>query len=178
MNRTQNQTSTAPLADLTPADILRCAARYLQTHGWIQGNHYQPNTIESFPPACALGAIDIAIYGHRNAAPNNRTEEERANWRLLNRTTAHLAAYLWDAGSVTEHDYYGGLCCSDREIVSDWNDEDGHDLAVILDILTSAADEYDWTHATEDDLETYAEHEYANERLPTREGFIAWLGAR
>src|SRR5882724_6298688 len=69
MHPTQNTISGAP-SELTPADVLRCAARYLQHYGWTQSTLYldsdaEPAARVPFPCACALGAIGIAATGRR-----------------------------------------------------------------------------------------------------------------
>ncbi|RQW98575.1 DUF6197 family protein [Micromonospora inaquosa] len=172
MNPTQKQPTTpGALADLTPADTLRCAARYLEIRGWTKSVHYDRTTETPFPPACITGAIGMAVYG-------DHTPLQTGNDGDCDRALRHLADYLWRDGHVSESDFFGALCCSDREIVADFNDYAGHTLTDVLDVLRDAADDYDWTHATEDDLETYAEHEYDQERLPTRAGFLIWRAAR
>ncbi|MFC0005519.1 DUF6197 family protein [Micromonospora siamensis] len=172
MNPTQKQPDTsAALADLTPADILRCAARYLELRGWTQRVPFDRATDTAFPPACVTAAIGMAVYGDR--MPVLRGDDGNSD-----RTLRYLADYLWRDGSVPPGDYYGALCASDREIVADWNDDATQTLADVLDVLRDAADDYDWTHATEEQLETYAQHEYDNERLPTRAGFLTWRAAR
>ncbi|MFF0471488.1 hypothetical protein ACFYPX_29130 [Micromonospora zamorensis] len=178
MNPTQKPTHTpAALADLTPADILRCAARYLERRGWTQGEPYELAENPPFPPACTLGAITMAVYGYP-ATIEDRQNGDVAPDILRDNTVRCLADFLWSDGRVPEPDYYGGLCCSNTEIVSDWNDDATQTLPDVLDILRACADDYDWTHATEDQLETYAEHEYSQERLPTRAGFLVWRATR
>ena len=60
MHRTQNPTSSAADTDnrsvVTPADILRGAARYLEEHGWHRGAYYDTTTDKPFPPADVVGA--------------------------------------------------------------------------------------------------------------------------
>ncbi|MEU5529480.1 hypothetical protein ABZ744_21350 [Micromonospora chersina] len=170
MNPTQKQPHTCgALADLTPADILRCAARYLELHGWIQRDYYS-NAASPFPPACVLGAIGMAAHGRLIALPCNSGSGRRE----ARRARKYLTAYLTDTGMLT-------IPANDWQswpTATDWNDRDGQTAENVIATLRAAADNYDWTHASADQLETYAEHEYANEQLPTREGFLAWLGAR
>ena len=86
MHRTQNpNASAADTIDdatlvVTPADILRGAARYLETHGWIQGNYYNADG-GAFPAACALGARGRATCA-RGAYPRSsrrRTARDHAH---------------------------------------------------------------------------------------------------
>ena len=173
MHRTHNPTSSAAdtdgLAPVTPADILRGAARYLELHGWIQRDHYS-NQGGPFPPACAIGAIGMAAHGRLVTLPctsgPGRHDARRAR--------DYLTAYLTDTGVLTipTDDY------RPWPTVADWNDRPGQTAVAVTATLHAAADEYVWTHATDDQLETYAEAAYANECVPTREGFLDWLGAR
>src|SRR3954447_26284935 len=48
---------------LTPALLLRCAAAYLQTYGRTTGEFFDLVSEQTFPPACAGGAINIAAHG-------------------------------------------------------------------------------------------------------------------
>ncbi|MEU4339354.1 hypothetical protein AB0F59_32695 [Micromonospora lupini] len=171
MNPTQNQ-STIPgaLADLTPADILRCAARYLEIRGWTQGSYYASTEDNPFPPACVAGAIGMAAHGRLITLPCNSGSGRRE----ARRARKYLTGYLADTGALTipANDWQGW------PTASDWNDRDGQTAVNVISTLHDAADQWDWTHATEDDLETYAEHEYSQERLPTRAGFLVWRATR
>lgn len=178
MNPTQKPIHTpGALADLTPADILRCAARYLELRGWTQGDPYELADRLAFPPACTLGAITAAVYGYP-ASIQDRQIGDDATDALRDSTVRCLADFLWQDGRVPEFDYHGALCCSNTEIVSGWNDDATQTLPDVLGILRAAADDYDWSHATEDDLETYADACVWAEKHPTREGFLAWRAAR
>ncbi len=66
MNPTQNRPATG---ELSPAVVLRGAARYLQSHGWTQGTYYPNGSTSPFPPACLVGAISMAVHGRRTASP-------------------------------------------------------------------------------------------------------------
>ncbi|MFI6232000.1 hypothetical protein ACIBD9_00395 [Micromonospora sp. NPDC050784] len=178
MNPTQKQPTTpGALADLTPADILRCAARYLEIRGWTQGDPYELAENPAFPPACTLGAIAMAVYG-RPVAIEDRYCGDGAAVNLWDTTAICLADFLRQGGHSTEPHFDSPVSDSYTVIVADWNDDASQTLADVLDILRACADDYDWTHATEDQLETYAEHEYSQERLPTRAGFLVWRAAQ
>ncbi|MCO1617038.1 hypothetical protein M8C11_20185 [Micromonospora sp. CPM1] len=170
MNPTQKPTTTpGALADLTPADTLRCAARYLEIHGWIKGTYYS-NQGGTFPPACAVGAIGMAAHGRLITIPAERGPGARDCARALD----YLTDYLTDLGVIA----YGDDWSTTPVDTFGWNDRDDQTAEQVITTLRAAADHYDWTHATAEQLETYAEREYANDSLPTREGFLAWLGAR
>ncbi|MEV6817052.1 hypothetical protein [Micromonospora sp. NPDC051296] len=140
MNPTQKQHPTpGALADLTPADTLRCAARYLELRGWAQGSLYQRTTDTPFPPACVTGAIGMAVDGDCVWAALGDSPE-------VDRALRFLADYLQRDGRVRESDYHGALCYSDHEIVADWNDDATQTLPDVLAILGDAADDYDRAH--------------------------------
>ncbi|MBQ1009517.1 hypothetical protein KBX53_00795 [Micromonospora sp. M51] len=171
MNPTQKQHPTpGALADLTPADTLRCAARYLEIRGWTQGAYYGTEDTP-FPPACAAGAIGMAAHGHLKSIPHDGPTRDGA--RDYTRALDALATYLdfhQPQPRATEDD--------DPTCPLTWNDRPGQTAEQVISTLRDAADDYDWTHATEDDLETYADHEYSQERLPTRAGFLVWRATR
>ncbi len=119
---------------VTLADVLRGAARYLQLHGWTQGQFFDltGGTPDAFPPACVAGAISIAASGHCVAHPYTDLGDEAADDAI--RATRTLAAYL-------DPDY-ASRETSAIDVVGDWNDASGRTLAEVLDALTAAADGY------------------------------------
>ncbi len=163
----------ARAVDITPADILRGAARYLEVHGWTQGLYYRP-TGNPFPAACATGAIAMAVYGYQSDDPY-----QPADRHGLREFTRALDA-LVDVINRTDPPFVNAELDGWDTATSPfcWNDAHGQTAAHVIATLRQAADDYDWTHATADDLETYAEHELDNDRIPTREGFLAWRAAR
>ncbi len=132
MKATHEPPTTPAGAGTTPADLLRCAARYLQLHGWIQGQFFDLLCEQPFPPACALGAISIAASGRCIAQPLTDLDDESSDATI--RATRALAAYL-------DPDYDPGYL-SAIDIVGDWNDHTGRTLDDVLDALTTAADGY------------------------------------
>jgi hypothetical protein len=175
MNPTQNLSVSAadtdtPAEVVTPATILRGAATYLETHGWTQGDYYA--TTSPFPPACAAGAIVMAAHGTRIEDPLACYTATTREFRLA---IEALNSYLIDQGAVIpDPDEWSAEPTSSL----DWNDRDERTADAVIAALRAAADEYDWQHATEDDLETYADKCVWNETHPDREGFLAWLAWR
>jgi hypothetical protein len=173
MNRTQNQTGTAAdtTTDLvvTPALTLRGAASYLELRGWTRADYYDGDG--PFPTACALGAIGMAAHGHRTTIPTSAALQTTGDCR---RAAGYLKTYLNDIGIGA---YFDEDADDFTDIVG-WNDCDSQTADNVIVTLRAAADEYDWEHASEDDLETYGDNELDNDRIPTREGFLAWLAGR
>jgi hypothetical protein len=145
---TQNPPTSTPAADVTPADILRNAARYLHRYGWTQGDFFNTTLTggPAFPPACATGAITMAVYGHPTDPRGNDPEyDDRAD--LCNRAMRCLDHFLSTGDYVTDPDPFGRVCPSPIEVVTDWNDEEGRTLDEVTAALTDAADQWDTTHA-------------------------------
>jgi hypothetical protein len=172
MHRTQNP--TAPAADtddttpvVTPADTLRGAARYLELHGWHRRDYYA-NLDEPFPAADVAGAIGMAAHGGFHDVPS----VEGPNIRDFTAAYTCLTSYLIGQGVIADD--------PDRAPMNIdwWNDDPWQTAEKVTATLRAAADEYDWQHATEDDLETCGENELDYDRVPTREGFLAWMAAR
>ncbi|MBW6436708.1 hypothetical protein KZ829_23480 [Actinoplanes hulinensis] len=168
MNRTQNP--TGPAADtttdvvVTPALTLRGAADYLELRGWTQRYYY--GKARPFPPACATGALGMAADG---TVTNHSLWYGPASGGDAHRAWRYLLGYLAEHGETTSFSEPG------LTSVADWNDQDDQTAENVIATLRAAADEYDWQHASEDDVETYADSCTWAETWPTREGFLAWL---
>jgi hypothetical protein len=149
MHRTQNPTSsaadTANRSVVTPADILRGAARYLEEHGWHRGAYYGGTPGQPFPPADAVGAIGMAAYGTRQDdlyTPDAPADDIRGFRRAVDCFCDYLGR--------TEP-----MCrlSGDEDIDLDlelspfvWNDDPArHRLHVVL-ALNAAAKDWDRTH--------------------------------
>lgn len=61
--------AVADQPDTAAARVLRCAALYLERHGWIQGAYYDVTTTVFTPAADMVGAIAMACYGGPVEAP-------------------------------------------------------------------------------------------------------------
>ncbi|MEU7839983.1 hypothetical protein AB0B39_03335 [Micromonospora sp. NPDC049114] len=171
MNPTQKQpTTSGALADLTPADILRCAARYLEIRGWTQGTYFDRTDELWFPPACVSSAIAMAVFG--DCTPVLLNAQQTPDVVAYRNAVTVLVDFL-DLRETPASD-----TDADHILPFTWNDHPARTAEQVITTLRDAADDYDWTHATEDDLETYAEHEYSQERLPTRIGYLVWRATR
>lgn len=135
MNPTQKPLHTpGALADLTPADTLRCAARYLELRGWTQGVYYGLTDHTPFPPACSDGAIGVAAYGYLALVPAD--EHQDSGFRDYNRAVSYLVDYL-DLHGDTDPDNPNPF---------DWNDRPSRTAEQVIATLRAAADDYDRTH--------------------------------
>jgi hypothetical protein len=144
------------ITEVTPAVILRGAARYLQLHGWHQGGLYADDPSLT-PAACALGAIGMAVFGRR--LPNHEDEPICPEWRdynracdalddYLNLTCAKPAAHLsdlddWEDDEWENESTVGGVGTE----INDWNDDDATTAADVITAFNAAADHFERTHA-------------------------------
>jgi hypothetical protein len=110
-------------------DTLRRAALYIDAHGWYRGDYFNDGIghhDDPFPPACALGAIGMALAGSRDTVRFERVFDE-------NDTVNQFARVLdWDAWNLG-HKPAG--------IIADWNDEQALDATDVADTLRAAADQ-------------------------------------
>jgi hypothetical protein len=140
-------THTPPILDLdtgmTPADLLRGAARYLNQYGWVQGDFFDLLNEANFPPACSLGAINIAAHGRPILCSDDTADDELTDNAI--RAMRVLAAHLYPEYETVDNFAYK---VSAIDIVSGWNDEDGRTLAEVIETLTDAADDWDRAHPT------------------------------
>ncbi len=137
-------TQTPPILDLntgmTPADLLRGAALYLRRHGRITGEFFDLLADTAFPPACALGAINICAHGRPILSSDDGSQD--------NDTDAAINAMRVFAAFL-DTDYNTGVNdTSAIDIVSAFNDNPDTTDDHIIHALTEAADDYDRTHHT------------------------------
>jgi hypothetical protein len=137
--------SIADVIDVTPADILRGAALYLQLHGWHQGNLYADNDPAILTPAaCTQGGIGMATFGRRIPS-EDRACTHPAEWRDFKRACDFLNDHLNLTGAKPapmedQEDWEGPS-------VGDWNDDPDRTFAQVHAALIAAADEWDRLHA-------------------------------
>ncbi|MFI5491355.1 hypothetical protein [Actinoplanes sp. NPDC051859] len=122
----------------TPAVLLRCAALYLQTHGWTQGEVFDYLATDTFPPACALGAINTAAYGRcLLTASDDTTSFDHDGWGVI-------PALRVFAGSLDPD--YDPFQTSAVDVIGQWNDTPDRTLDQVVQALTEAADDWDLAH--------------------------------
>ncbi|BFU43389.1 hypothetical protein [Krasilnikovia sp. MM14-A1004] len=128
--------------DATPAELLHGAAAYLRRHGWIQGDFFDLLTDEAFPPACAMGAINVCAHGRPTLGSDDTADDTLTDAAI--RAKRVLAAYL-DPEYLTD-----GLLHerSAIDIIGDWNDQDGMTTELVAASLDDAADDWDRLHTT------------------------------
>ncbi|GAA4209954.1 DUF6197 family protein [Actinocatenispora rupis] len=110
------------------AQVLRDAATYIDTHGWYRGNYFPAaeDPVDWFPPACALGAIGMALAGNAAAAGYRMSYGED---NAVIEFARFLCPEAWQQGYGVD------------EIVGAWNDEQAIDAADVAATLRAAADQ-------------------------------------
>src|ERR1700754_1700187 len=99
MQATQNPPPTVPDVQVTPADILRGAGRYLQLNGWIKGYFFDLSMSPgpAFPPACTGSAICTAAIGHPFTPGDLPNGPDGANaLRALVAFAGYLEECVWE----------------------------------------------------------------------------------
>jgi hypothetical protein len=127
-----------PLTDapMTPAELLRAVARYLQVHGWTQEVYYDTRHTDQFPPACIEGALRMVVFGHISYITDIHAydPDTSAAVAALNALAAHLDCDFDPQQTESTH------------IIGHWNDYPGRKPTEILAALHEAADEWDRLH--------------------------------
>ena len=132
--------STAVDTAPTPADLLRGAADYLETHGWYQCSFYDRRGDSATPPACAMGALYLAAYGDLATAENVGYEVEMTS--AVRDALRLLSAHLVDTtGRYPDHD-----SGEYQTVIGDWNDEHRRTITDVTTALRAAADTWDTVH--------------------------------
>jgi len=129
-------TTPNPIPDvtITPADILRGAARYVDLHGWTRDDFYSASHDAIWPAACALGAIGMAVYGRPVVDPE---ESSHPGSEQFEAARALLVAYLSHTGELFDYD--------DGELtIADWNDLGGNSANDVIRAFEAAADAWDF----------------------------------
>ncbi|MEU0156863.1 DUF6197 family protein [Micromonospora fulviviridis] len=126
---------------VTPADLLRCAALYLRRHGWHQGTYYNnlfPADLPT-PPACAAGAIGIACAGYRVEHFSQLDGDTLADYLAA---LAVFVDYLDDFHPLFLVDE-DGFVIDEHTSPYSWNDDPGRTAEQVITALEAAADEWD-----------------------------------
>ncbi|MEV0876891.1 DUF6197 family protein [Micromonospora echinofusca] len=129
------------VVQVTPADLLRCAALYLRRHGWHQGTYYAL-TDTLTPPACAVGAIGMACAGKPLMHPVLLSSADEDTYR---QSIAALVDYLDGFAPVFHIDEDGHLLDEHTSPYS-WNDDPARTAEQVITALEKAADEWDRLH--------------------------------
>ncbi|WP_067504099.1 hypothetical protein [Actinoplanes sp. TFC3] len=144
MKATQQPTTTTDLdPDMTPGVLLRSAAIYLQRYGWIRNDFFDLTNEVNFPPACALGAINVCAHGRPILGSDDTADDDNTDTAI--RGVRVFAAYLdpeYDSADTVTWK------ASAFDVVSQWNDEQDRTIKDVTAALNDAADEWDSTHHT------------------------------
>ena len=137
-------THNPPILDLdtgmTPADLLRAAAHYLNRYGWMRGEFFDLLADVAFPRACALGAINICAHGRPILCSDDGSQDADSDAAIT--AMRILAAWL-------DVDYANGnTAVSAIDIVSGFNDDPDTTDTDAINALTEAADDWDRAHTT------------------------------
>jgi hypothetical protein len=115
------KTPAPPPAAMTASQLLTAAADWIDSHGWIQGNYYDPDTLA----CCALGALH---FGARNFDRGDRSAR-RAAFTEAENALADVAAE-WNNAPIG---------------VIEWNNHgciDGADAVVWMQKATAKLEEH------------------------------------
>jgi hypothetical protein len=124
-------------ADPNPAEILHAAAVYLRRHGWTQGTLYADDSGVMFPPACADGAICVAVRGR---PVNGQMDLHQLG--LIQVAERTLAEHLISLGEAVTT----GAAGDSFGLISEWNDDPGRTVEHVIAALYAAADDWDRIH--------------------------------
>ncbi|GIH14708.1 DUF6197 family protein [Rugosimonospora africana] len=133
MHRTQKPVGLA-IAEPTPADILRRAARLLGLYGrtWGRETAQQDGSIPAAAVVDGLRAATVAL-----------TEPHSTVAVAYDRVVRQLANTMWRSGLIAECDYYGSWCLTSNQILINWLTRSIHSVDQVVDLFTAAAAEAD-----------------------------------
>jgi hypothetical protein len=140
---------TGVSAEPSPADVLRAAALYLDRYGWHQGHFYADETLppsqrsNPFPPACAIGAIRVAVTGRRTEPAEVHHDPDQLV--VINRAVCVLADHLGIDPDRYDPVYEVGC----------WNDVPMRTISEVTTVLHAAATEWDQRHGIPVDHAAY-----------------------
>ncbi|MEV4533406.1 hypothetical protein AB0J82_06195 [Asanoa sp. NPDC049518] len=139
------------LPAVTPADILRGAARYLEVRGWCQNCFFAATPLEAFPAVCIDGAIRMAALGS-DTTPGTHDpavrDITRAQWALIDYLTNVGLIDPTDADPEPHFDDDLGPELKKLPLTPrGWNDLPGRTATDVIHELRAAADAWDRQHA-------------------------------
>ena len=143
MHPTQEQVT---VATVPPAKTLRDAALYLLRFGWCQGDMFA-DPDQPTPPACALGALHMAVFGTTNVVcaldcPNQIAAYDHAVAVLAD----HLILSHGALSDIDPADPEGMTEYDPAQLVGDWNDHSVRIASHVIAALYGAAGEWDRLH--------------------------------
>jgi hypothetical protein len=128
--------------DMTPAEVLRAAALYIERHGWTRWLYFDHAATDSpFPPACMLGGIHAAVLGATGGHTTDSVSYHHPDAALIRATQRHLAAYL-----DPEFVFNIERACRATDVIGDWNDAAERTATDVITALRDAANEWDRIH--------------------------------
>jgi hypothetical protein len=120
-------------ADATPAAILRVAADYIDIHGWTKGAFFPLGGDMWCPPACALGAVRMAVCGYPARRSDALSPAQTTRILIAERLLADQLGYHLDPDATLEI----------RTVIEKWNDRDWRTAADVTTELRAAATTYE-----------------------------------
>jgi hypothetical protein len=126
----------------TPATVLRNAAEYIWRHGWTQEQFYDRETEsgEFFPPACAVGAIRLAVFGEPVDLMYDADDPDTKPEVLAMADEVHEAQHALCARLRSD---YTRDDCASMDTIAVWNDDPRRTLGDVIHTLNLAADDWE-----------------------------------
>lgn len=141
MKPTRQPTTDTINDPMNPAALLRAAVIYLNSHGWTQGTFFLSFDPEPFPPACALGAINVCAHGEPTLSAVRPDDDPNTDAAIA--AMRVFAAYL-DPDYGIHHLDHEATCAID--VIGDWNDDKARTLGEVVEALTDAARDWETAH--------------------------------
>ncbi|GGL09758.1 DUF6197 family protein [Mangrovihabitans endophyticus] len=128
--------------DEVTARVLRCAALYLERHGWIQGAYYDAASQSFTPAACLVGAVGMVCYGGPVDAPAQHFDDP--GFLDFEAAVLHLDRYLLveDGSESYEFNDAKGRCREDvTHVLRDAASRPAYELIDTLRVINQRNDD-------------------------------------